>query len=400
MNRRFHFAVVGSSTLIAGLLLFGTVAVRSAPPETPYTQLGVFSEVLKQIKVEYVAEPNLKEVTAGAINGMLESLDRFASYLTADQYKQYQAEHGKGKADVGMTLARGPGYLQVVNALPGSAAAQAGLTTGDVIEAINKVSTRDMPLAAAELLLQGDPGTQVDLTVLTRRQPEPETLTLRRAALVSPPLESRLITDQGGDPIGLITTATLEAGRTAAIGQRVLDLTRQGARRFVLDLRYNSTGPVEEGIALADLFMDSGLITYTAGQKARRQNYEASAAKTVTKAPLVVLVNSGTAGAAEVAAAALLESKRAQLVGEITFGNAAVRQPVTVKDGGAIILATAKYYSPGGKSIQDERVTPPVEQAQDVAVFTGEGQPLTRPERDSILERGLQFPPLITVDKQ
>src|SRR3569832_296182 len=108
MNRRFHYAVVASSAAIVGALLFGTVAVRSASPDdNPYTQLGVFSDVLTKIKLEYVQEPDLKAVTMGAVNGLLESLDPFASYLNAEQYMQYQAEHGKGKADIGLYIARG-----------------------------------------------------------------------------------------------------------------------------------------------------------------------------------------------------------------------------------------------------------------------------------------------------
>ncbi len=396
MNRRFHFAVVASSTLIVVLLLIGTGRVRSASPEGPYVQLGVYSEVLTKIKVEYVEEPDIKAVTVGAINGMLESLDPFASYLNAAQFKEFQAEYGKGKADVGLSLSRGPGYLRVVDALPGSPAAKAGLMTGDVIESINKISTRDMPLASAEMLLQGDAGSAIEMSVLTQRQADPETLNMTRAVLAYPAVSAKLVTDQKGGPIGLIQTSTLQAGRAAAIGQKIADLQKQGAKRFVLDLRYCTLGPAQEGVALADLFMDKGLITYTEGQKKRRQDFEASS-KTATKLPLVVLVNRGTAGAAEIAAAALLDSKRAEVVGEPTFGNAAVREPVTLKDGSAVIIATAKYYSPDGKAIQDERVTPTTLEAQDVGTVNEDDPdgPLKPPTEDNILERGLK---LITPD--
>src|SRR5262245_21823225 len=126
MNRRFYYAVVASSACIVGALLFGSLTARSATPDdSPYTQLMVFSEVLTKIKLEYVEEPDLKAVTMGAVNGLLESLDPFASYLTADQYKQYQAEQGKNKANVGLIIARGPGYLRIVDTVPGSASAKA-----------------------------------------------------------------------------------------------------------------------------------------------------------------------------------------------------------------------------------------------------------------------------------
>jgi carboxyl-terminal processing protease len=401
MNRRFHLAVVAASTCIVGVLIFGTVAVRSATPEdSPYAQLGVFSDVLTKIKLEYVQEPDLKAVTMGAVNGLLESLDPFASYLNAAQYKQYQAEHGKGKADVGLYLSRGPGFIRIVDALPGSAADQSGLTTGDVIESINKISTRDMPVAAAELLLQGEPGTKVELSVLTARQQDPIAMSLTRAPLAYPAVTAKLVTDKGPEPVGVVTVGALLAGRANDISQKIQDMQRQGAKKLMLDLRYCGLGPAEEGIAVANLFMDSGLITYTQGQKMRRADSNAVAAKAVSKLPLVVLVNRGTAGAAEVAAAALLESKRATLVGEPTFGDAAVRRPVTLPDGGAVILAVAKYYAPNGKAIQDTHVTPNVLQAQfePVPQVDGDGPAPgpSKPTTDLIFERGVKVVPIIT----
>lgn len=388
MNRRFQFAVVAASTCIVGLLLFGTVKVRSAPPEEPYTQLGVYSDVLTKIKVEYVEEPDIKAVTLGAINGLLESLDPFASYLNADQYKQYEREHDPGKPNVGLLLSRGPGYLRVVNVIPGSAADKAKLSTGDIIESINKISTRDMPLAFAELLMQGEADSVVELDVLTPRQSDPESMKLTRGTASWPAVQSRMITEKGTS-IGYVASSTLQPGRLTTVRQRIQDLERQGAKSLILDLRNNSTGPVEEGIALADLFMDSGVITYVEGQKQPKKESMATAANTITKLPLVVLTNRGTAGAAEVASAALLDSSRATVVGEPTFGNAAVRKAITLGDGSAVILATAKYYSPSGKAIQDERVTPKITQLQFDAVAENADGTSSQTPKDLILDRGL-----------
>lgn len=364
MNRRFHYAVVASSAAIVGALLFGTVAVRSASSDdNPYTQLGVFSDVLTKIKVEYVEEPDLKAVTVGAVTGLLESLDPFASYLDAKQYQQYQAEHGKGKADVGLILSRGPGYLRIVNALPGSAADQAKLSTGDVIESINKVSTRDMPLAFAEMLLQGEPGSEVEITALTSRQAEPQTLKLKRAPRAYPVVTGKLMNDKSGKSTGVIAAGVLLPGRAKEIGQKAQELEKAGAKRLILDLRWSAVGPVEEGIAVADLFMESGLITYSQGQRSRRADTLATP-EVASKLPLIVLTNRGTAGAAEIAAAALHDAKRAKVVGEPTFGDAAIREAIKLPDGSAVIMATAKYYSPSGKAIQDTRITPDVLKAQ------------------------------------
>jgi carboxyl-terminal processing protease len=367
MNRPFHFTVVISSACIAGLLLFGAVRGHSAAPETPYTHLAVYEEVLSRIQTQYVEEPDMKSVTMGAINGMLEALDPFASYLNADQYKQYLAAKANPKAGVGLFLAKGLGLMIVADAVPGSSAAKAGLSTGDVVESINNISTRDMPLAFAEIILQGEPGTSVEMSVLRSSRQEPQKTVLTRAPVVFPPVSARLVTDQGPEPVGVISTLTLDAARVRDIGQKVSDLEKQGAKRFLLDLRHCATGAPEDGVALANLFVDKGLIAYSQGQKVTRQDYQASASKVVTKLPLVVLTNRATAQAAEVAAAALLESKRAEVVGERTFGDAALRNAIKLDDGSAVILSVAKFYGPDGKAIQGVGVTPSIPQLETEA---------------------------------
>lgn len=363
MNRRFQFSVVAGSTCVVGLLLFGAVRGHSASTDNPYNNLGVYSEVLSKIKLEYVEEPDMKAVTLGAINGMLESIDPYASYLNADQYKQYVKTKDTKKGDIGLTVSKRFGYMGVVDALPGSPAAKAGLATGDVIESITGVSTRDMPLAFAELLFQGDPGTTIEMSVLRARKSEAQKVELTRAVLVYPALTSKLVTDQGPAPIGVIQTNTLVAGRVKEIAAKIQDLERQGAKKLVLDLRHCATGSDEDGIALANLFIDKGLLTYTEGQKVARQDFQATASKAITKLPLAVIVNRGTAGAAEIAAAALLDTKRADLVGEKTYGDASIRKAIQMDDGSAVILSVAKYYSPNGVSIQDKGVTPGTLQA-------------------------------------
>ncbi len=392
MNRRFQLAVVASSTVLVALLLFGAVYGRSASAQSPYTHLGVYSEVLSRIKADYVEEPDLKAVTLGAINGMLESIDPYASYLNADQYKQYLKAKDTVKPSVGVALAKRFGYMSVVDALPGGPAAKAGLGTGDVVESINNVSTRDMPLAFAEILLQGDAGTPVEMSILRSRKSEAQKVTLMRAPLLYAPVSGRI---ENG--VGVIQTVTLAPGRVKDIAAKVAELEKQGAKRLVLDLRHCSTGPNEEGIALANLFMDKGLISYTQGQKATRQDYQAAASKAVTKLPLAVITNRGTAGAAEIAASALLESKRADVVGERTYGDAGVRKAITLDDGSAVILSVAKYYSAAGKAIQDTGVTPNVAQAEVEAAEDDDNIPEpdtpaapAKPSVDVLLNKALE----------
>ncbi len=355
MSSRTKYFVVSTSTCLTVLLLIGSVLGRSASPDDTYKHMGVFADVVSRIKSEYVEEPDMKSVTLGALNGMLEAIDPFASYLNADQYRDYLKNKDVKRADVGLILSKKFGYVGVVGTITGSPAAKANFTTGDMIESIGGVATRDMPLAYANMLLQGESGTTVDLSVVRVRHPEPTSVKLTRAAFALPSVESRVI----GDKVGYINIDALSPALVKEVAANVQKLQKDGVQKLVLDLRNCATGSPEDGIALANLFMNKGRITYLLGQKVPRQNFEADPAKAISSLPLAVLTNRGTADAAEVATAALLDNKRAQVVGERTYGDAAVRRAITMEDGGAIILSVAKYYSPdGGKAIQDTGVTP------------------------------------------
>ena len=356
MSSRFKLFVMTTSTCLVAALLWGTVVGRSASPDETYRHLGVYTEVLSKIKSDYVEEPDMRNVTVGAVNGLLESLDPYSSFLNAEQYKQYQKDREAKKADIGAILSKKFGYLGVVDTIPESAAAKAGLNTGDFIETVGGVSTRDMPLAYAQMLLRGDPDSTIEISVMRLRRSEPQKMTLTRGVFKLPRVASKMLPEQ----IGYVQVESMESGKAKEIAAAIAALQQQGAKKLVLDLRNCASGVPEEGIALANLFLDKGLITYVQGQKTARQNFDADAAKASFKAPLVVLTNRGTANGAEVAAAALLDNKRAEVVGERTYGDAAVRKAITMEDGSAVILSVAKYYSPSGKAIQDASVTPSV----------------------------------------
>ena len=357
MNRRSRLVVVTLSTLLMAVLLAGAVISKNSNPEDPYSHLAVFTEVLHRIKSDYVEEPDMKSVTLGAINGLLVSVDPFASYLSADQLKTYQTDRNKKKPNIGVVLSRKYGAeLSVVDSIPGSPADEAGLTTGDIVEKINGISTRDMPLAYADLLLEGTAGTEVELTLLQLQKPDPTPVKIARRMVAIPKLSSKMLP---GD-IGYIHVFDTEPGRTADVARAVKALTKQGAQKLVLDLRRAVEGDPDEGIALANLFIEKGELGYLEGQKYDRKNFRATPSNSIYSGPLVVLVNRSTCNGAEVAAAALGDSKRAELVGEKTYGWAALQKTLPTEDGGAVILAVAKFYSPDGKAIQNDGVTPTV----------------------------------------
>jgi carboxyl-terminal processing protease len=361
MTKRFKWTIVGTSTLIVVFLLLGAKNGRAVAADDIYGHLKVYSEVLGKIKTDYVEEPDIKSVTLGAINGLLESVDPFASYLNADQFRQYEKSQDSANAGLGLILAKRYGYVAVVDALPGSPAEKANISNGDLIESINNVATRDMPLAYAEELLRGAPGSSVEITVLRLRNPDPQKLTLTRANVPFPDVLAKMLPDG----VGYIHVTSLAGNRVSETKAKIEDLNKQGAKYIVLDLRHCSTGQQENGIALANLFLDSGEITYLQGQKTPRKDFAAKPEDDVWKGPLVVITDKATAGGAEIAASALLDDKRAQVVGERSYGDASVRKTIEMDDGGAVILSVAKYYSPAGKAIQDTGVVPSVQIAEN-----------------------------------
>jgi len=355
MSSRTKYFVVSTSTCLTIMLLIGSVLGRSASTDDTYKHIGVFSDVVSRIKSEYVEEPDMKSVTLGALNGMLEAIDPFASYLNAEQYKDYLKNKSLKRADVGLILSKKFGYVGVVGTVTGSPAAKSGFSTGDMIETIGDVATRDMPLAYASMLLQGDPGTTVKLSVVRVRRPDPQTITLTRANFPLPPVEAKMLEGQ----VGYLNIDALSAPQVQELAAGVQKLQKEGAQKLVVDLRNCAIGTPEDGIAAANLFLSKGRITYLMGQRVPRQNFDADPAKAITTLPVAVLINRGTASAGEILAAALGDNKRAKLVGERTYGDAALRKAITMDDGAAIILSVAKYYTPeGNKAIQDALVIP------------------------------------------
>ena len=394
MNSRTKYLVVSTSACLTLLLMIGHAVGRAASADDTYKHIGVFGDVVARIKSEYVEEPDMKSVTLGALNGMLEAIDPFASYLNADQYKDYLKNKDAKRADVGLILSKKFGFVGVVSPIAGSPAAKAGFSTGDMIETINGVATRDMPLAYAGMLLQGDPGSTVELTVFHVRKSEPTTVKLTRAMVSLPAIESRMLPNN----IGYINVDGLSAALVKDVAAAVQKLQADGARKLILDVRNSATGTPEDGIALANLFLNKGHITYLVGQKVARQNFEADSSKAITTLPVAVLTNRGTADAAEVAAAALLDNKRAQVIGERTYGDAAMRRALTMDDGGAIILSVAKYYSPEGKAIQDTGVTPNVVVADTDATIEVDdnGEPLPEaPGAEKLQQKKVEDDPIV-----
>ena len=352
-------AILGSFGL-AALGWFGFGVYAGAEQDGAYRQVSVYQQVLKKVQTDYVVEPNMADVTTGALHGLLESLDADFSYLTATEYKIYKDRPTTGVAQVGITVSKRFGYATIVSVLPGSPADREHLSDGDVIESIGEQSTREMSLAVIKLMLEGKPGSTVALSVVRPRKSDPDKVTLTRTIAAPPSLSEQ---QYDNSTILYLKPGALTAARVDEIGASIKAAGK--GRKVLLDLRDSSAGDPQQGLRLANFFLKHGTLAMLEGQKFPRQTFTADAAKFVTDAPLAVLVNRGTAGAAELTAAAIEDAKRGDVVGERTFGEGSVQKTIELPDGAALLLTVAKYESPDGKKIQDEAVMPtvPVEQA-------------------------------------
>src|SRR5580658_2742840 len=364
MSTKLKITIIASSLAI---LLFtvvgGFVNVRASSNDGAYRQLSVYSEVLSRIRLEYVEEPNIAGVTEGALHGLLESLDANSSYLSAEEYKHYKTMKNGGKADIGAAVSKRFGYAAVVAVIPGGPADKAGIDNSDIIESIENKSTHDMSLAEIHSLLTGDVGSTITVAVVRPRRAEPQKIVITRDVVTIPPVSEKMLADN----VGYIQVDAFPEGKSQEIADKIRDLQRQGAKKLVLDLRNSASGLESEGVATANLFLDHGTITYLQGQKYPREAFNADPAKDITKLPVAVLVNRGTAGPAEIVASAILENARGDVVGDKTFGDGSKTRLFEMPDNSALILSVAKYYTPGGKAIQDTAVTPNVLVADSTA---------------------------------
>src|SRR5258708_5163379 len=357
MSTKLKVTVIASALAI---LLFtivgGFVNVRASSNDGAYRQLSVYSEVLSRIRLEYVEEPNIAGVTEGALHGLLESLDANSSYLSAAEYKHYKSMKTDGKADIGAAVSKRFGYAAVVAVIPGGPADKAGVENSDTIESIEGKTTHDMSLAEIHGLLSGEIGSTITVAVVRPRRAEPQKIVITRDAVTIPPVSEKMLADD----VGYIKVDAFPESKSQEIAGKIRDLQKQGAKKLVLDLRNSASGAESEGVATANLFLDHGTITYLQGQKYPREAFNADPAKDITKLPVAVLVNRGTAGPAQIVAAASPQKPPGAVVGDKTFGDGSVQKVIEMRDNSALILSVAKYYSPSGKAIQDAAVTPNV----------------------------------------
>ena len=359
MTNRIRITLISTSLVFLSYVVVGGLMGKSeTSSEKTYRDLGVYSEVLNRIKQEYVTDPDLKKVTDGAIRGLLESLDPYSTYLTAEQYQDYTQHPDPGPGNVGLFVSKRMGYATVVAVLPGSPAETAGVKSGDLIDQIDGAPTRQFSVWQLERALAGQPNTSVKVTLVREARVDPETISITRATLNYPPVITKLL----DDGTGYLRVATFNKGKASEIAAKIKELQSQGAHKIILDLRNCAGGEVQEAVDTVSLFLDKGLVTYIAGQRFPRQDMDVHPNGPVCALPLAVLINQSTAGPAEIVATATLGNKRGEVVGVRSFGVGVYQKPIPVGDGSALLLAVAKYYGSDGKPISDNGVNPSVTQ--------------------------------------
>jgi carboxyl-terminal processing protease len=356
MRFKSKIAIVVFSTIIAFYAIVGSFMSKSGQVVargSQYGQLQIFDEVLSHIIRDYVDQPDLEKVRIGSLRGLAEGLDPYSAYLTPEQVKQYDPK--ANRAETGLILSKVGGYAYTVAVLKASPAEQAGIRSGDFIEYVGKVPSRDLSLYDIEQLLSGQAGTSVDVRIL--HQGQSRKVSLVRAKIAQPAIESRI--EEPG--VGYIRVTTLADGKAGEVKTALGDLISKGAQKIVLDLRGAANGKVQEGVTVANLFVGTGTLARVLGKGEKEtQTFTADPSKVVFNGPLAIVIDHSTAGPAEIIAAAVRDQKRGELIGERSFGTGSEQQLFALSDEGALLITIAKYAPATGKAFMDEPVTPTV----------------------------------------
>jgi carboxyl-terminal processing protease len=338
------------------IVLYGMSALfygKDVAKDDAYKELSVFTDVLKRVEADYVEAPNMNKVQEGAMRGLIDALDPYCSFLSKEAYEAIQKNKANGKAGVGIGLSKRSDVIYIVSCERDGPASDAGMRPGDYVIAVDGQNIEDKSILEANSLLHGAPGSKVKLTVFRSSRTQTLDFNLTR----KPPAAIAVISKMLDGNVGFLDISSLEGSSVEQIKVKLKTLISAGAEKILLDLRNCADGESENGADLANFFLRDGLIYYSQNRQGERiQVVEAKPEKHITDLPLVILIDSSTAGPAEIAAGALKDRKRATVAGEKSFGVGSAQKTVQLKSGAVLIFSTAKYFTPGGKAIQDETV--------------------------------------------
>ena len=365
-----------SAGLVGAVLALGTGTAAGAAAATkggnvPFEDLRVFAEVFGRIKSDYVERVPDKKLLEEAIQGMLNGLDPHSSYLNEEDYRELRVGTSGEFGGVGIEVGMEDGFLKVIAPIDDTPAARAGIKAGDTIIKLDDKTVKGMALDDAVKLMRGKPGTKIELTITREGREKPFDVTLERAVIKVVSVKGRLL-----EPGYLyIRLSQFQTHTAEDLIKTISRLKGQGpVRGLILDLRNNPGGVLNAAVAVSDAFLESGLIVYTEGRvKDSQLRFQAAPDDVLDGAPMVVLVNGGSASASEIVAGALQDHKRAVVMGRQTFGKGSVQTIIPINERTALKLTTARYFTPNGRSIQADGIKPDIELAEVKVAKSGEG---------------------------
>jgi len=362
-----------ANTLIRSLALVGavlfvpvTAASLAQTDVNSYRELDQFMNVFERVKAEYVDQVDDATLVRGAIDGMLASLDPHSSYMDAREYRNMMTTTDGNYGGLGLTVTMEDGAVKVMAATPGAPAALAGLKTGDFITHIDGHLFYGGTLDEAVERMRGNPGTSVRLTIVRPGRERPFDVTITRAIIDIPAVRSEI-----RDGVGILTVTSFSRVTTEAAEHAIADIEHRLGHPplgYIIDLRSNPGGLLDQAVGLSDLFLDRGEIVSQRGRRRTDiERYYARPGDAAHGLPIVVLVDAGTASASEIVAGALQDHHRALIMGETSFGKGSVQTVVQTGPDSALRLTTARYYTPSGRSVQAGGIQPdiPVPQLSD-----------------------------------
>ncbi len=363
-TRHILVLILGMFVGAAIILDMGVLAerdpVKEAAAPLPLDELRAFTEVFSRIKADYVEPVEDKKLLQDAVQGMLSGLDPHSSYLDADSFRDMRVETEGQFGGLGIEVTMENGFVKVVSPIEDTPAARGGVKTGDLIIRLDDKAVKGMTLTEAVRLMRGKPGSDITLTIAREGTAKPVKITLTRAIIKIQSVKSRML-DPG---FGYVRITQFQAGTDKGLADivRKLETENKGKLRgLVLDLRNNPGGVLNAAVGVSDTFLDKGLIVYTEGRVAdSKMKLEATPGDVLNGAPIVVLINGGSASASEIVAGALQDHKRAVIMGTKSFGKGSVQTIIPVSNGAALKITTARYFTPSGRSIQASGIEPDI----------------------------------------
>lgn len=359
-KKRITLNIVLISLFVGGaFFLSGSDGEVGADTKDVYKNIEIFTEVLRQIEKSYVEPQEPQELIYGAIKGMVHDLDPHSSFMTKEEYGELMLETKGSFTGIGVEITVKDNVLTVVSPIEGTPAYKVGMKAGDKIIKIEKTRTKDMTLMEAVKRIRGPKGTKVNLTIMREGEAKPLELSITRGVIPLISVRQYFLTPE----IGYVRISNFQSKTVNDLSAALEEMEKEREiKGLVLDLRNNPGGLLSQAIEVSDLFLNSGLIVSTKG-RISSQNITATAHtdKKSRTYPIIALINSGSASAAEIVAGALQDNKRALVLGTRSFGKGSVQTILPLSDGSGLRLTTARYYTPSGKSIQSSGIVPDIE---------------------------------------